>query len=250
MLSVKRIARGACGRASRAALWLRSVASPGESFCNACGSPVAGFFAYGPTRAWGCPRCGSSPRERFVRHAVGSGILRLPGKGGRILHIAPSERSLIALFDASDADYVRADIAPESYPGQPVARLDLCDFPPDAGLYDLIYASHVLEHIPDDGLAMRSIRAHLAPGGEAWIIVPMRGETTEEAAPDMPRRERERRFGQWDHVRYYGEDVRERLERAGFSVERLAATALPDDLRRHQGLTDADILWRCRPAVP
>jgi len=250
MLSVKRIARGLRGRISRASLRLQGLAGSTGCRCNACDCDVAGFFAYGPTSYWGCPRCGSSPRERFVCHLVKSGLLRLPGESGRILHVAPSERSLVALFSATGAEYARADIQPASYKGQNVRRLDLCAFPAGDEPYDLIYASHVLEHILDDGLAMRNICANLAPQGEAWIIVPMRGATTEDGGSDMPRRERERRFGQWDHVRYYGEDIVLRLQRAGFAVERLAATDLPADLRRHRGLTDADTLWRCRPVTP
>lgn len=248
MLSVKRIARGLRGRIGRAGLQLQGRLNPGgDYYCNACASAVPGFFAYGPTQDWGCPSCGSSPRERFVRHAVESGLLRLPGRNSRILHVAPSEQSLVALFSASGAAYVKADIHPESYRGQDVRRVDLCEFHVGAERYDLIYASHVLEHILDDELAMRNIRANLAPNGEAWIIVPLHDRPTEEGGPDMPRRERERRFGQWDHVRFYGEDIALRLQRAGFAVERIAATDLAADLRHRQGLTDADTLWRCRP---
>ncbi len=250
MLSAKRIVRGLRGRIARASMQLQGFGQRGGAYrCNACGSDVPGFFAYGPTQDWGCPLCGSSPRERFVRYAVESGMLRLPGNSRRILHVAPSEQSLVELFSASGADYVRADIEPKNFKHQDVRRVDLCDFPAGAERYDLIYASHVLEHIPDDGLAMRNIRANLAPGGEAWIIVPLHDRPTEEGGPDMPRRERERRFGQWDHVRFYGEDIALRLQRAGFAVERIAATDLDANLRRRQGLTDADTLWRCRPVT-
>jgi len=40
------------------------------------------------------------------------------------------------------------------------------------GEYDLIYSVDVLEHVPDDGAAMRSIAAALRPGGIALIHVP------------------------------------------------------------------------------
>lgn len=247
MLSVKRIVRGLRGRLNRIGLQLQGLTGPADYFCDACDSDVAGFFAYGPTSDWGCPRCGSSPRERFVRHAIKSGRLSLPVMSGRILHIAPSERSLVSAFSAVGAEYVRGDIDPASYGGQEVRRLDLCDLPAGEELYDLIYASHVLEHILDDGLAMRNICANLSPGGEAWIIVPMHDKATEDGGPDLSGRERERRFGQWDHVRYYGEDIALRLQRAGLAVERIAANDLPADMRRRHGLTDADTLWRCRP---
>lgn len=250
MISLKRIVRGLRGRVSKHALRARAhVQSARSRHCAACGTDVLGFFGYGPTRDWGCPACGSSPRERFVRHTVAAGRLATPKAGGRILHVAPSEKSLIALFDGANCDYVRADIFPEAYKGQPVRRLDLCAFPEGEPGYDLIYASHVLEHIPDDMLALRQIRANLAPGGEAWIIVPLHDRPTEESTPEMTRLERERRFGQWDHVRQYGEDVAERLRAAGFAIERIAATDLSADERGYHGLVDADVLWRCRVAA-
>jgi hypothetical protein len=38
---------------------------------------------------------------------------------------------------------------------------------------------------------------------------------------------RERRFGQKDHVRMYGDDFQERLERAGFSVTTIDRASFP-----------------------
>lgn len=246
MLSLKRLAKAARSRASRAALRMAAApAGDAPRFCNACDSAVPGFFRYGARKEWGCPYCGASPRERFVRHLVASGALRLPGPGGRILHVAPSERSLVALFSGAGANYVPADLSPANYPGLDVQPLDLCEFdaaPP----YDLIYASHVLEHIPDDGRAMRNVAANLAPDGEAWIIVPLHDGPTEDG-PDLPAKTRERRFGQWDHVRQYGPDIAGRLQRAGFAVERIAAGDFPQELQARQGLDATDVLWRCRP---
>lgn len=40
-------------------------------------------------------------------------------------------------------------------------------------MFDFIYCSHVLEHIPDDRTAMRELQRVLRPGGMAMILTPL-----------------------------------------------------------------------------
>jgi len=116
--------------------------------------------------------------------------------------------------------------------------------------FDVVLASHVLEHIPDDGCAMREIRRVLAPGGWAFLVVPFdpdRQVTYED--PSITTEEgRKAAFGQEDHVRWYaGEDFEKRLERAGFSVERVEVDA-PAERARFvlDGNGVADLAVICR----
>ena len=60
----------------------------------------------------------------------------------------------------------------------------------------------------------------------------------------MPPRERERRFGQWDHVRQYGPDFADRIRAAGFDLEEIDAAAIDPDLRHFYALDDR--LFRAR----
>jgi SAM-dependent methyltransferase len=48
------------------------------------------------------------------------------------------------------------------------------------GSYDVVYASHVLEHIKDDALAIAEIRRILRPNGIAILPVPIVGGRTVE----------------------------------------------------------------------
>jgi SAM-dependent methyltransferase len=68
---------------------------------------------------------------------------------------------------------------------------------------------------------MREILRVLKPGGRAILQVPlsMKRDVTDEDPGLETDAERERRFGQYDHVRLYGADYFDRLEAAGFSVE-------------------------------
>jgi SAM-dependent methyltransferase len=197
-----------------------------DQHCCACGRDVPRFYFFS-YRPFGCPHCRSSPRERFVCHALDTGLIpALPGSA-RVLHVAPAERCLVRRFRALAGTYVAGDMDPGRYRRDAgiVERVDLTELNYSQP-FDLIYASHVLEHIPDDRLAMRQCFDHLRPGGVGVFLVPLLGAVTQEGGPDLSAAERQRRFGQWDHVRQYGIDIVERLEQAGFAVSVLDAAGL------------------------
>ncbi len=99
-----------------------------------------------------------------------------------------------------------------------MVKMDITDiqYPPSS--FDIILCNHVMEHIPDDALALSELHRVLKPGGWAILQVPIKGdETIEDTSPLTPE-ERLARFGQRDHVRIYGADYRDRLANAGFTV--------------------------------
>ena len=222
MITAQRVIKAAGKHASRALLAVRAVVSASRPFhCPACGGQITGFFRYGSVAQWGCPRCKASPRERLLNHLIDAGALAVP-EGGAILHMAPNEASLVERFGEAAAKYVPADIDPSRYRVEGVQKVDLMEMD-DRDVYDLFYASHVMEHVPDDAWVLRNIFDALKPGGEAWLLVPLWDEPTEEGTPGMKPREREKRFGQWDHVRQYGPDFADRIRAAGFEVDVLRA---------------------------
>jgi hypothetical protein len=52
----------------------------------------------------------------------------------------------------------------------------------------------------------------MTPVAEGW-------DTTYENAAVTDPRGRTVHFGQWDHVRYFGRDLRDRIRRAGFTLD-------------------------------
>ena len=150
-----------------------------------------------------------------MMYAWKNGLIPPPERGGRFLHLAPGERNIVRYL-RSFGEWIGGDIDPRRY-GPDAIHVDLTTMSFKKP-FDVIYASHVLEHIPDDRLAMRQIRDHLTPSGCAVILVPLRGDETEEGGPGLSAQERHKRFGQWDHVRQYGMDIVERLEEEGLSV--------------------------------
>lgn len=136
-----------------------------------------------------------------------------PGTTGkRLLHVAPetclsSELQRIYEYISVDLDGSRA-----------LVQMDITGLTFPDEYFDAIICNHVLEHIPDDNAALSELYRVLKPGGWASIQVPLEGDATREDLSVSDPMERERRYGQQDHVRSYGRDFVRRLETAGFSV--------------------------------
>ena len=84
----------------------------------------------------------------------------------------------------------------------------------------------------------------LRPSGLAIIMVPIEEgwDHTYEDASITSRADRLIHFGQEDHVRYYGRDLRDRLRDAQFSIEEWVATE-PDVLKH--GLRRGERIFLC-----
>lgn len=214
--------------------------------CPVCGHACHLFRAAGPTRRPDaeCPKCGSRERHRFLWRYLerGSGTRR---SDSLLLHVAPEPflvprlRELFAAYQ-----YVSGDLASPAA----MVRFDLAKLPlPDAAV-DLLICSHVLEHILDDSAAMREIARVVSPDGMALIVVPLVNGPTQEDLSIADPVERARRYGQEDHVRLYGDDFAERLERAGLAVSKVTpGDVLMREERRIYGVPDwVEAIHVCR----
>ena len=79
----------------------------------------------------------------------------------------------------------------------------------------------MLEHVENDIKALSEMKRVLRPGGWAILQVPFfypLPKTTQEDSSIINPKEREKAFGQDDHVRMYGEDYAERIKSTGFEV--------------------------------
>ena len=214
-------------------------------YCPVCDSSVGRFVEAGVTALRcdaRCPICGSEERQRLAWiYAFGTGGLAGESKK-RVLHMAPSECVETRLSVMPHIDYVPADLDPK--PGH--RRADLTALPFEDKEFDLIWCSHVLEHIVDDRRAMREMLRVLVPGGHAVIQVPISAEVTIEDASVTDPAERLREYGQSDHVRRYGPDVLHRLREAGFTAQALGpGDLLSGDEQRRMAVPEDEAVYAC-----
>ena len=201
--------------------------SKGASFprtCNVCGYRGRFQAAGKPRRIDArCPQCGSAERYRLLALWLGPGRRIL--KGAQVLHFAP-EAGLAAMLKSRVGRYESGDIAP----GKADRVLNIEAIAAPNASYDCVVCSHVLEHV-DDKKALCEIYRVLKPGGVALIMLPVIegwAQTYENPAVTSPE-DRKRHYGQSDHVRYYGADVRGRIRSAGFALVEFTAQG-PDVL--------------------
>ncbi|MBN2174964.1 MAG: methyltransferase domain-containing protein [Bacteroidales bacterium] len=163
-----------------------------------------------------CPVCGASDRIRLLYFFL-KNKTEILKKSLKLLHIAPNEAIKRVLRTNQNLDYLSADINPDMV----MEQMDITGIQYPDDTFDAIICNHVLEHIPEDRKAMKELYRVLKPGGWAILQVPfskISQETFE--VPEITKPEdREKYFGQNDHVRIYGLDYPNRLKQAGFRVE-------------------------------
>jgi SAM-dependent methyltransferase len=166
-----------------------------------------------------CPFCGSTSRERLI-------LLKLEEKVNvgniKILHLSPEDKVFKKLQRV--ADVTTADVEPGFYKllDKNIIEADARALPFPDESFDLVIANHVIEHIPEDIVAMQEVFRILKKGGRAIVQVPFSetiSSTIEEPSIKDPTRQSQL-FGQKDHVRIYSlKDYLKRLTNAGFQVE-------------------------------
>ncbi|EGV17451.1 Methyltransferase type 11 [Thiocapsa marina 5811] len=162
-----------------------------------------------------CPCCGAFERHRLQCWCLHQLFDLHDFSRMRLLHFAP-ETHLRKLLEPRVARYETADL----YADDVDYCVDLQALPfPDAG-YDFVYASHVLEHVPDDGRALAEIRRILAPGGMAILPVPIVADRTVEYPAPNPYES--------DHVRAPGYDYFERYRMHFARVDCIDSSKAPE----------------------
>lgn len=135
----------------------------------------------------------------------------------KVLHIAPEQEFLRKFKKMKNLDYTSADLF------SPIVdvKADILDLPFEDESFDVIFCNHVLEHIIDDKKAMSELYRVMKKGGWGILQVPMKNslEKTYEDFTITDPKERQKHFGQYDHVRWYGMDYFDRLKSVGFSVD-------------------------------
>ena len=217
-------------------------------WCHVCGTEMKQFAHSHRPDHLSCPFCGAIDRDRFHLLVLEQRTNFFDGTPKKLLHIAPEPVLEPKLRNTPGVDYLSGDLM------RPTAmvKLDICDMQFDDDTFDYAFCSHVLEHVPDDSVAMAEFARVLKPGGAVLFAFPQSAQPTIEDPTLTDRRERIRRFGQIDHLRVYGPDVVGRFEAAGLEVETLRPRDLctPAEMRRFGFDVPVDtVAYLCRPAT-
>ena len=167
------------------------------------------------------PLNGAKKRQRLVWLYL-KNELQILSKPMTLLHVAPEQPYLEILRKQEHIDYRPVDKMVDGYSNQKgVRNMDLTNLEFEDSRFDCVICNHVLEHIPDDTSAISEMYRVLKQGGVAVVTVPIdeNREITYESAGITSPKERVKHFGQWDHVRWYAPDIKERFENAGFDVD-------------------------------
>ena len=214
--------------------------------CPVCNHHYKKFLPYGRITSRDnalCPNCLSLERHRLI-------WLYLKEKTNffndklKVLHIAP-EHCFIKRFEMQHGDgYITADIE------SPLAKvkMDIHNIPFDANYFDVVLCNHVLEHVRDDIQVMKEFDRVLKPNGWAILQIPFFSPVPEKTFEDnsiTDKREREKIFGQDDHVRKYGKDYTQRIAQSGLTpIEERFALEFTDEMALHFGVSKGEIIYK------
>ncbi len=229
-------------------LALRALPFVGTKYtCPCCGWRLRAFTHGGKslkTRYHGyCPRCNSKARHRrdwlYLAEKTNLFTDKL-----RVLHVSPKYALSRRFVNMPNLDYV--GIGYDSRPNISM-KVDLVAIPFASDSFDAIICIHTLEHIEDDRQAMRELFRVLKPGGWALISVPIQlDQKTLEDPTIVTPEDRQRVFGEEQHVRWYGYDLMDRLTASGFQVDLDLAQDIDQRARDKYGLLDDENVFFCR----
>ncbi len=189
--------------------------------CPVCEKSFSKFLSYGSDVAHRenvlCPYDLTLERHRLMWLYLKNHSNFFTEKHLDVLHIAP-EQCFIDRFKAQkNLKYLTGDLV------SPIADLhfDLHQIPLEDHLFDVVFCNHVMEHVNDPIQCMSELYRVMKKGGWAIMQVPQdfsRATTYEDPNITTPE-DREKHFWQKDHVRLFGRDYPQWLEKAGFTVE-------------------------------
>jgi len=173
--------------------------------CTVCEKKFRKFLPYGNQGQDNrlCPSCLSLERHRLIWLYLKNKTNFFTDKLD-VLHIAPEQPYYKRFEKMGNLNYTTADLE------SPIAKvkMDIREMPFEDNAFDVLLCNHVLEHIDDELKATKEIYRVLKPGGWAILQVPLDSslETTYEDSGITDPKEREKHFGQYDHLRIYGND--------------------------------------------
>ena len=220
-------------------------------FCTICGSSFDSFAPYGPRPNAKCPECGAVERHRLLWKYLNDKTNFRTWDNINLLHFAP-EKVFHKIFSTLPIHYFPCVLFPEDFylkDGVKVQKGDITAIPFEDNFFDVEICSHVLEHIEDDRRAMSELYRVMKPGGWGIFQVPIDYslEKTYEDFSITSLEGRKKAFGQEYHVRWYGNDYKDRLASVGFkvTVDNYVKTFSKEEIEKY-AFEGYELVYYCR----
>jgi SAM-dependent methyltransferase len=191
-----------------------------------------------------CPVCGAQDKARlyalYFKHYFQN---KVSNKKLKLIHFAPEGGLSNLLKWNKNIEYRSADL----FRNDVDDNVDLTNMSIYGNsVIDIFICSHILEHIIRDDLAISELYRILKAGGWGIIMVPilLSLNSTWEDNSKITEKDREKYFGQDDHVRVYEKhNFINRLEKHGFIVEQLGIDYFGSDQFSKFGIDERSILY-------
>ena len=185
------------------------------------GSSYRTFLPYGYNRLRKnalCPGTLSLERHRLLWLYLNKKT-KLLEKNISVLHVAPEIIFIKKFKKIANWNYVSIDLK------SPLAdiKANVYNLPFKENCFDLILCNHVLEHIEDDYKALNELHRVIKNKGTLIVQIPLDKnlKKTFENKQIINPVDRNKYFGQYDHVRVYGLDFYDRLAKSGFTPKKI-----------------------------
>lgn len=206
--------------------------------CNLCGNSFKEFKKHGldsnaiakhniigaGIRKSKCYNCGSVDRDRLLFEF----LKKFDLNNLKVLHVAPE----ISVFEKLKhfPNYYVGDLDIERYKKfENIIRTDITNlYQFSKNTFDLIICNHVLEHIIEDVKAIKELHRVVKKNGSVILNVPImeKNYKTLYDPAIVSQKDRHENYCQFDHVRLYGQDFFDFIEKFGFKSLKF----LPDSL--------------------
>lgn len=182
-------------------------------YCPICETPQPHFLDFNGRKNVRCNRCSSLERHRsvWIYFREHTDLFEKPDRS--FLHLAPERCFADRFASFFNSGYLTADLHMENVK----VKMDIMNMPfPDLS-FEVVYSSHVLEHVENYPRALAELYRVLAPHGWMVLLVTERGaEPTYRFAQVSP-------IG---HIWSFGSDFSDVLRQTGFQVRRTTVAQL------------------------
>lgn len=184
--------------------------------CNVCGWLGSRFLPFGVEKRQdaACPKCYSKERQRLLWMYLSDELLT--NNDQKVLYFSPLFTLGKKIETAKRTHMISSDLNNSNV----TVNSDITSLPFSEEQFDIIICSHVLEHVKDERSALSELYRVLSQNGICLVLLPQNRElsATYENPDASTFAQKEAAFGQGDHVRWYGNDIRQRFEPIGFDV--------------------------------